>query len=246
LTGTFKFPHTPLLAWLGEGGPRADKVLSPDERASFLRHPVVVEEKVDGANVGISFDASLSLVVRNRGAVLGAGAHPQFQALWPWLAQRRERLAEALESKLVLFGEWCFAVHSVRYDRLPDYFLTIDVYDTQMRMFWSADRRDELARNLGLAPVPRLGDGRFTLQGLRQLLGSTTSHIGSEPMEGLYLRWEERGWLQERAKLVRPEFAQAIEEHWTSRPLERNAVTRAPMLERISSRRGSTHPAASE
>ena len=52
----FKFPHTPHLIWLGEGHPRGDKVLSPDEADRLLREPVILEEKVDGANVGISID----------------------------------------------------------------------------------------------------------------------------------------------------------------------------------------------
>ncbi len=224
MTTEYKFPRTSHLTWLGEESPRTDKVFSPDERASFLRHPLVVEEKIDGANVGISFGSSLGPVVRNRGTILKAGSHPQFRALWPWLAARQFELAEALRERLVLFGEWCFAVHSVHYDRLPDYFLTIDVYDTLTRRFWSADRRDEWARNNGLAIVPRLAVGKFTVEDLRRLLISTMSRFGSEPVEGLYLRQEERGWLQRRAKLVRPEFIQGINEHWTDRQLEINMV----------------------
>ena len=32
----FRFPHTPHLAWLGEGSPRDDKVLSPNEVTGLL------------------------------------------------------------------------------------------------------------------------------------------------------------------------------------------------------------------
>jgi hypothetical protein len=55
MTDTFhKFPHTPHLFWLGDGKPRADKVMSPNEVAEFLTGELLVEEKVDGANMGLS------------------------------------------------------------------------------------------------------------------------------------------------------------------------------------------------
>ena len=54
----YKFPSTPHLALLGEVAVRDDKVMSKFERDEFLTHELVVEEKVDGANLGISFDES--------------------------------------------------------------------------------------------------------------------------------------------------------------------------------------------
>ncbi len=55
--GFFKFPSTPHLALLGDVEIRGDKVMSELERAEFLCHEFAVEEKVDGANLGISFDS---------------------------------------------------------------------------------------------------------------------------------------------------------------------------------------------
>ena len=59
-----KFPSTPHLLWLGTTPARADKVLARDEAELFLRKPVTVEEKVDGANIGISVDAQGNLIYR--------------------------------------------------------------------------------------------------------------------------------------------------------------------------------------
>jgi hypothetical protein len=55
--GFFRFPHTPHLAWLGQGEPRDDKVLSADGSLNLLSADVVLEEKVDGANLGFSLSA---------------------------------------------------------------------------------------------------------------------------------------------------------------------------------------------
>jgi ATP-dependent RNA circularization protein (DNA/RNA ligase family) len=221
---TFKFPHTPHLAWLGPGTPRNDKVLSPDQTREFLDSPIVVEEKVDGANIGIYFDGGGTIQAKNRGTVLEPGAHPQFQALWPWLAQRHEMLREALGADLVLYGEWCFAVHSVCYNDLPDYFLGFDVYDRHARKFWSVARRDEWAQPLDIVTASVITTGTFTLQQLKDLLLPLRSRFGGQPAEGLYLRKEKDGWLHDRAKLVRPEFVQAIDHHWSKRALEKNRL----------------------
>jgi hypothetical protein len=188
----------------------------------FLRNPVVIEEKIDGANIGITFDLSGLPTIQNRGTVLSDGAHLQFQPLWRWLYTHQPKLASALEDRLILYGEWCFAVHSVRYNRLPDWFLAFDVYEKSAARFWSSDRRDSLVRSLGMYSVPILGAGIYSLPKLKSLLMRSRSRYADTPMEGLYIRAEKDGWLLERSKLVRPEFVQSINQHWTSRPLVRN------------------------
>jgi hypothetical protein len=223
MTDFFRFPHTPHLAWLGTGQPRDDKVLASSEVSELLSQEVVVEEKVDGANLGLSVDESGDLRAQNRGAYLSlAEGHGQWKSLKRWVDARTPALADALFPDLILFGEWCYAVHSVRYTRLPDWFLTFDVYDRARGEFWSAARRDALAASLGLAVVPRLGVGRFNLSQLKTLLGS--SRMADGPAEGLYVRRDLGGHLVARAKLVRAEFVQAIEEHWSKRALVPNAL----------------------
>src|SRR5262249_38604112 len=151
-----------------------------------LSADVVVEEKVDGANVGISIDEAGQPRAQNRGGYLGPGAHPQFQPLWSWIAERREALTRALGERLILFGEWCFAVHSFRYTRLPGYFLGFDVYDRGAQRFWNTQRRDALLEELRAARVPDVGRGRFSLGQIIGLLGE--SKLTTGPMEGVYVR----------------------------------------------------------
>ena len=220
----FRFPHTPHLAWLGEGQPRDDKVLSADEAKQILKQDIVVEEKVDGANVGFSVDEDGDLQVQNRGSLLSREAcHPQFAPLWRWLQPKQNSLAEALFPDLMLFGEWCYAVHSIRYMKLPDWFLAFDVYDRSSGAFWSVTRRDDLVRRLGLALVPRIGTGRYDLRRLQALLA--TSQLTDGPAEGLYVRRDEGDQLVARAKLVNRGFTQAIDEHWSRRSLVANLLS---------------------
>ena len=199
-------------------------MLSPGEAAALLTGDVQVEEKVDGANIGISVDEDGHLRVQNRGSYLEPEhTQPQFRPIWSWLYPREPSMVDALSSGLVLFGEWCYAVHSVPYNRLPDWFLGFDVYDLREAAFWDCARRNELLQDLALCPVPALARGRFSIAQLRDLT-TGDSELGDGPMEGLVIRREGGGRTLDRAKLVRAEFAQAIDEHWSRRPLRRNAL----------------------
>ena len=153
MTDFFRFPHTPHLAWLGSGTPRDDKVLSPAEAQTLLAEAVVIEEKLDGANLGLSISPDGTLWAQNRGQYLIAPYAGQFEHLGHWIDAREDALFDALGENLILFGEWCAARHSVAYDHLPDWFLVFDVYDRSVCCFWSTARRDALARSLGFIPT---------------------------------------------------------------------------------------------
>ena len=224
MTDFFRFPHTPHLAWLGEGTPRVDKVLSSDEAVALLDGEVVVEEKLDGANVGLSLDPDGGLRAQNRGQYLAEPHAGQFARLPAWLAQHEEGLLAVLEPTLILFGEWCAARHSLDYPALPDWLLLFDVYDRAAGRFWSAARRDGLAREGGLVTVPAVFRGTTTVSALTQLVAMTPSHYREGPLEGVVIRRESAGWCEARAKLVRLDFTQAIDTHWRKRSIEWNRL----------------------
>jgi ATP-dependent RNA circularization protein (DNA/RNA ligase family) len=224
MTETFhKFPHTPHLIWLGTGSPRDDKLMKPDEIAEFLNGDLIVEEKVDGANLGLSLGPDGRLRAQSRGNYLAPGrCHAQWSPLWPWLAERRAILEEGLQGGLMLFGEWCHARHTVPYDALPDWFLGFDIFEIPTGKFLTVDRRNDWLNPRGIIPVPEVAWGRFSQRQLLALL--TRSKVGRAPMEGIYLRREQGAWLQSRAKVVSTAFKQQIQEHWTRRAVIPNKL----------------------
>lgn len=224
----FRFPHTPHLAWLGEGEPRDDKVLSRAEAAGFLAEPVVVEEKLDGANLGVSLDLAGNLLLQNRGQYLQRPYHGQFARLDAWLQAHADALFDALTPELLVFGEWCAARHSLGYDQLPDWWLVFDIYDRKAGRFWSVERRNDLSSAHGLITVPTLARSRFTLQELVSMVKRCPSSYRHGPLEGIVVRTEDDAWTDARAKLVRADFVQNIGEHWRNRALEWNRLARQP------------------
>ncbi|MDP3278484.1 MAG: RNA ligase family protein [Deltaproteobacteria bacterium] len=219
-----KFPRTPHLH--GSGATRDDRVLSQRDTLALLSQPLLIEEKIDGSNVGISFDEDGALRLQNRGHFLSMGEHEQYGPLWPFVYERREVLFELLGPDRVLFGEWCFARHSCAYDALPAYLLVFDLYDKRDKSFADRATVDRVCAQADCATVPILGRGVVlrTLDALERMVGR--SRFGPERAEGAYLRLESDGQVKTRCKWVRPDFTAGITEHWKRRSLEKNQLFR--------------------
>lgn len=220
----FRFPHTPHIKWLGKGEPRDDKLLSPSEINDLLHTEVTIEEKVDGANIGISLDGQGAILIQNRGSYLPQPFNGQFSRLNGWLEQHCNTISEQLTPGLIVFGEWCAARHSLDYSSLPDYFLLFDIYNRTENRFWSVNRRNEWVDKAGLKTVPILNRGIHTVSSLEKILTESKSRYRAGSMEGIVIRHDEKDWNRSRAKLVRAEFTQTINEHWSNRVMEWNSV----------------------
>lgn len=220
----FKFPSTKHILLPKAESMREDKVLSSEELFEMLSHEVIVEEKVDGANLGISFDHNGELHLQNRGNWILRPYVGQWKRLGEWLSKKQNLLFDFLLDQYILFGEWCYAVHSIYYDKLPDYFIGFDIYDQEHGAFLSVKRRNVLLESMEISVIHQLAEGRYHLEDLKVFLGA--SYYGSHWREGIYLRWDENGWLKRRAKLVRYEFQQSIAEHWQKNGLKANRLLR--------------------
>lgn len=203
---------------------RGDKIMTTEESKEFLDGEILIEEKVDGANIGFSFNENQILRIQNRGKFITSNAHPQFELIQDWLSYRLDLFSKYLGSRYILFGEWCYAKHTVQYKSLPDWFLGFDVFDREEEAFLSSKFRNSFFENLNISPIPELDKGIFTKEQLASLLKNGNSEIGGDSLEGLYLRKEGSSKLLKRAKLVRSDFIQNITLHWRMRRLERNTL----------------------
>ena len=73
--------------------------------------------------------------------------------------------------------------------------------------------------------MPPVSKGLTDLPTLTQWVKDKTSHYRQGNLEGVVIRHEDDDWLLQRAKLVRPDFVQSIEEHWRSRALQWNRIS---------------------
>lgn len=111
------------------------------------------------------------------------------------------------------------------------YFVPFDLLDTWSGQFLSRARLEALlSAHSRLRPAPLLHRGPVASPAeLRRYLDQPSAfRADAGPLEGVYLRVDEEatGWLRHRAKLVRPDFIQAIEQgsHWSTRMPKKNGV----------------------
>ncbi len=111
-----------------------------------------VQEKVDGANMGISWTSGP--LIRNRNNILKKGyidtdtpAKLQFRPAWNWIHEHGQdirNISKELMSPVTIYGEWMLAKHSLEYDKLTDWFLAYDIYLSEERRFLAPDIFEEL------------------------------------------------------------------------------------------------------
>jgi hypothetical protein len=229
-----KYPRTPHL--FGSRGTDDDKHMSADESARFVADSsLIVEEKLDGTNVGIHFTSAGRMVLQCRGHEITAGMHPQYDLFKQWTMGKRPVLEIMLEDRYILFGEWLYARHSVHYRRLPHFFFEFDIYDKQDSAFLDLAARLKILESTGIQTVPVIHRGQSTAVQLRALIGPSaydsafdipTTGRTDNLMEGLYLRTEAQGQVTGRAKLVRPEFVEKVKqsEHWQHQAMVPNLL----------------------
>lgn len=242
-----KYPRTPHLQ--GSRVQPGDEDLACWPLSDLAGRHVVVEEKVDGANAAISFDARGCLRLQSRGHFLRGGPRErQFAALKAWAAGMTRTLWPVLGSRYVLYGEWLFAKHTVFYDALPHHFLEFDVLDTTTGVLLDTPGRRRLLAGVPAQSVPVLwsgrledpatlprlvGPSRYKTPGWRATLAEAARRHGLDPkvvaaqtdgsddMEGLYVKVEERGEVLARYKWIRPTFLTSVLDsggHWADRP----------------------------
>jgi hypothetical protein len=163
-----------------------DRVLTGEHRARLLSVDVLVEEKLDGANVAVWFDDGAPNVATRGGpdAVDRGGLRGRLRA---WSAEHADALAAALGDRLVMYGEWLLIRHRVRYDRLTSPFVGLDVLDLVSGQFHPIPERDAVLGRASVPPPPKLFRGQLgSLAAVEALMGP--SAFGGEPAEGIIVR----------------------------------------------------------
>ena len=219
-----KYPRTPHL--FGSKGTDDDKHLGEAESVDFIADDsLIVEEKLDGTNVGIHFSDDGEIALQCRGHVITEGMHPQYDLFKQWAAVKRHVLEDRLQNRFIMFGEWVYARHSVFYQRLSHYFYEFDIYDKQIGAFLDLRQRLGLLEGTGIETVPIVHTGVLKRNELEGLIGPSQfdsqfdnplNNQADNLMEGVYLRTEANGVVTGRAKFVRPEFVEKIKQstHW--------------------------------
>lgn len=231
-----KYPRTPHIE--GSRLQPGDEDLSQIPFSEIAGKNLVIEEKCDGANSAISFDAGGELLLQSRGHYLTGGYRERhYNMMKQWAMVHRDAFYKVLGTRYIMYGEWMYAKHTVYYDALPHYFLEFDILDRETGIFLDTPSRHEMLKNLPIVSVPVLGTGIYkSKEDMLKLLGKSKYVTGNQRaslyeealkigldterscdetelsglMEGLYIKVEEKGQVVDRMKYVRAAFVQSV------------------------------------
>ena len=229
-----KFPRTHhLFNTGGSAVTRDDLVLEGEDRNCFFGRSLIIQEKIDGANLGFTLTSDYEIRAQNRSHFVSSSTSEQFKSLDTWISSHSIEICSILEpNKHVLYGEWCYAEHSIPYLALPDYFIAFDIFDRIEGRFLSVQRVEKILSETSIFMVPlvevgkQFSDEEEVSDYLYQLKSQFRDDDGYA--EGIIMRIEsdDNQWLENRSKLVRNDFIQGIEdgEHWIRKTLKKNKI----------------------
>lgn len=134
------------------------------------------------------------------------------------------------------------ARHSIKYDKLPGYFIAFDLYDRLEQKFYSRKRFHQVLHKSCIPYAPVIATKRFgpyphsALRNmktnpfesdLRELLDTKSTFATDGGLaEGVVLRIddEDSTWLVNRVKIVRPDFVNGIQGHWARQEMQKQTV----------------------
>jgi len=218
-----KFPRTKHLINFGSAS-RDDLLCTTDEQKLFINEAkkmnIFIEEKVDGANLGISIGKDYKIRVQNRSHYVNSNYHAQFRLIDKWILQHTSELVSILEPETeILYGEWLYMKHSINYTRLPDYFLAFDIYNVKTCRFLSRNKVTERLKNTSIKQVPLISYTKIENTTDFENLMKLKSNFYDGLIEGVYLRICDDNYTTHRAKIVRNDFISG-DQHWS-----KNAIT---------------------
>ncbi len=235
-----KFPKTPHLPFNSSAATDDDIIADEDAvRLIYNSDRVVVQEKLDGANLRIQFDGESEPTIGNREHVLKKGytkkntpAKLQFRPVWNWVYSNKKpfaKLSRMLEETPVVFGEWMLAQHTTKYDKLSTLFFAYDIFIDNI--FLDPIETVELLTDAGFIVPPIInyvrdhGESRTLPKpdDLMKKLYELSPFSSTDYREGLYFKIGDGSETTHRFKVLRPDYKTISD--FTERGLIKNGLS---------------------
>jgi len=210
-TYRIKIPEVPI---------RGKHCLSKDEVKRLLGATVDIEEKLDGANSGIIRHKS-GFSLQKKGSLVGQSEHLQFGYFNNWANRQKYDNIMAVPPGYIVYGELMYIVHTIYYNRLPDFFIVIDVWNG--REYLNRQDKESFCKEYGFKIIPLVAQGHFNVKDLFGLVPDRSSF--GDVAEGIVVK-RYRGKDYMRGKVVKKEFMKFLEEnvHWTKEKMKVNSL----------------------
>lgn len=211
------FPKTPHLS--GSAVVDDDQVIKDGDLIARFSNAqrIVVQEKVDGANVSVHFMYEWTPILQKRSGLIGQAEKAQYNVFRDYVFEHLESLFSLLSTRYCLFGEWLWNQHAVSYDSLPSFLLIFDIFDKTTSEWLSRQRIEALIQpfegefhmvpNLEVVELNAANGNHDHRQNTNNVGTQIRRHLvrrsnfSSENQEGIYIRVEDETKVVYRCKL---------------------------------------------
>jgi len=179
-----------------------------------------IMEKVDGANMGVSWINSA--ILRNRNNILKKGyiekdtpAKLQFRPAWNWINEHNKDIqfiSKECHSPVTIYGEWLYAKHSIEYDKLPDYFLAYDIWVVEDINFLAPDKVEELLKQTNISYIKPIKTVLNSIDDIIQF-SEMQSDFRNGIVEGIVVKTADGRFLKDTWKVVNKYFKRTDDFH---------------------------------
>lgn len=209
-----EYPSLRHLPWKPNN--KGDNIASEEEASIIFNSSILIQEKIDGANCGMTF-LDGHPVVRSRTKILRKGQDlknpslKQFASAWNWMHENQQKFEQLAEiGPYSVYGEWMIQQHGMVYDRLSDWFIAYDLYDYEKQHFLAAHISDQILKSLMFETIPALIllDSKIVSYEFLEELANKTSFFSEQLREGIIVKTFDEQWTTGRFKMVRQGFDQ--------------------------------------
>lgn len=209
---TYRIPHHKFYV-------KGKRNLSDKEVKHLLNGTVTITEKVDGANTGV-FRKKGKMYLQKRRAPVD-DSHPQFKFFQRWYWDNYEKL-DLLPDNTVTYGELLRCVHTIYYDKLPDWWLVYDIYDLDKDRYLDWNTIEDICSKCDISTVPLIFIGNVDKNILEKLMPGASLY--GDIAEGMVVKNYKK---QLRGKIVKPQFVKdpSFDSHWTKHKVRFNSLS---------------------
>lgn len=169
------------------------------EKARDKHDLVIVQEKLDGANVAVLKKDGLLIPISRNGHRCEGSTYSQHRIFHQWVMQHYNKFDWLHEGER-LCGEWLILAHGTKYDiKAP--FIVFDLMGDYGRLSYHAFM-DRLPKHFTVPYLIHIG-GPYSISDAMRRLGTFGYHGGLEETEGAVWRIERSGKIDFLAKYLR-------------------------------------------
>ncbi len=173
------------------------------EKARDKNDVVIVQEKLDGSNVGVAKINGEIIPISRAGYVANTSKYKQHNLFHKWVLDNYERFDSVLEEGERLCGEWLAQAHGTKYKLQHEPFVVFDLMtDTSRKPFGEL-----LSKISGKFVIPRIIHiGKpISTENVMKVIGDFGFHGAKDKVEGAVWRVERNGEFDFICKWVRPD-----------------------------------------